>query len=56
VAGREWGFYLATNDALAIELHAGEVPVAEAVAFVCRVAEVVASGSEFTLVVQGTTA
>ena len=56
VADREWGFYQTDGGGLAVVLHAGEVAAVDGVAFALRVAEAVAGGSGFEVLLQGTDA
>ncbi len=56
VDGREWGFYQDGTGALAVELHFGRMSAADGLAFVRRVAEVVAGGMEIEVLLQGTEA
>jgi hypothetical protein len=56
VAGREWGFYQDGTGALAVVLHVGQLDSAEGLAFIRRVAEVVAGGTEVEVLLQGTEA
>lgn len=53
VGGREWGFYMA-DGGLAVVLHAGEVEAADGLAFAVRVAEKVAGGLGFKVMLRGT--
>ena len=54
IAGREWGFYQAEGGALSVVLHAGTVAAADGLAFALQVAEVVAGGLGFEVLLQGT--